>query len=88
MSTDNSEIDIVPYCQGFAGISTLQDLSEQGPVQVSAKGIVSKCSKDQNDIISTDFSLIDLETWDGTLVAYAQVRYIDLDDNDWIVCVL
>ena len=34
---DNSEIDIVPYRQGFVGISTVRDLSERGPVQVSAK---------------------------------------------------
>ena len=35
---DNIEIIIVPYCQGFIGISTVQDLSERGPTQVSAKG--------------------------------------------------
>ena len=32
---DNTEIIIVPYCQGF---SIVQNLSERGPTQVSAKG--------------------------------------------------
>ena len=35
---DNSEIDIVPHRQGFVGSSTVLDLNERGPVQVSAKG--------------------------------------------------
>ena len=34
---DNSEIDIVPCRQGFIGISTIQDFSERGPVQVIEK---------------------------------------------------
>ena len=35
MSIDNSEIDIVPCRQGFIGISTTQNFSERGPVQVT-----------------------------------------------------
>ena len=43
MSTDNSdEIDIVPCHQGFIGIITIQDFSEQGPVQVIEKGSLIK----------------------------------------------
>ena len=38
MSIDNSEIDIIPCRQGFIGISTIQDFSERGPVQVIEKG--------------------------------------------------
>ena len=39
---DNSEIDIVPCRQGFIGISTIQDFSERGPVQVIEKGSLVK----------------------------------------------
>ena len=35
---DNSEIEIVPCRQGFIGISTVQDFSERGSVQVIEKG--------------------------------------------------
>ena len=43
MSIENSdEIDIVPCHQGFIGISTVQDFSEQGPVQVIEKGSLIK----------------------------------------------
>ena len=37
IAIDNSETDTVPCRQGFFGISTVQDLSERGPVQVTAK---------------------------------------------------
>ena len=40
--TENSETDIVPCRQGFIGISTVQDFSEQGPVQVIKKGSLIK----------------------------------------------
>ena len=39
---DNSEIDIVRCRQGFIGISTVQDFSERGPVQVIEKGSLIK----------------------------------------------
>ena len=42
MSIDNSEIDIVPCRQGITGISTVQDFSERGPVQVIEKGRLIK----------------------------------------------
>ena len=42
MSIDNSEIDIVPCRQGFIRISTIQDFSERGPVQVIEKGSLVK----------------------------------------------
>ena len=32
VSSENSEIDIVPYRQVFVGISTVQDSTERGPV--------------------------------------------------------
>ena len=50
MSIDNSEIDTIPCRQGFIGISTIQDFSERGPVQVIEKGSLIKCLKDRNDI--------------------------------------
>ena len=51
MSIDNSEIDIVPCRQGFIGISTIQDFSERGPVQVTEKKTaLLKKFKDRNDI--------------------------------------
>ena len=40
LSINNSEIDIVPCRQGFIGISTIQDFSERGPVQVIEKDSV------------------------------------------------
>ena len=42
MSIDNSEIDIVPCRQGFIGISTIQEVGERGPVQVTEKGSLVK----------------------------------------------
>ena len=42
MSIDNSEIDIIPCRQGFIGISTIQDFSERGPMQVIEKGSLVK----------------------------------------------
>ena len=42
MSIDNSEIDIVTCRQGIIGISTIQDFSERGPVQVNEKGSLVK----------------------------------------------
>ena len=39
---DNSEIDIIPCRQGFIRISTVQDFSEQGPVQVIKNGSLIK----------------------------------------------
>ena len=42
MSIDNSEIDIVPCRQGFIEISSIQDFSERGPVQVVEKGSLIK----------------------------------------------
>ena len=42
MSIDNSEIYIIPCRQGFIGISTIQDFSERGPVQVIEKGSLVK----------------------------------------------
>ena len=42
MSIDNSEIDIIPCRQGFIGISTIQDFSERGAVQVIEKGSLIK----------------------------------------------
>ena len=64
MSIDNSEIDIVPCRQGFIGINTVQDLSEQG--RSLKKAALLKCLKDRNDIyewvLGSHFgSLIDLE---------------------------
>ena len=41
MSIDNNEIDI-PCRQGFIGISTIQDFSERGSVQVTEKGSLIK----------------------------------------------
>ena len=42
IAIDNSETDTVPCRQGFFGISTVQDLSERGPVQLTAKGSLIK----------------------------------------------
>ena len=39
---DNNETDIVPCRQSFIGISTVQDFSERGPVQVIEKGSLIK----------------------------------------------
>ena len=67
MSIDNSEIDIVPFRQGFIGISTIQDFGERGPVQVTEKGsLIQMFEEDRNDIyewvLGSHFgSLIDLE---------------------------
>ena len=47
MSVDNSGIDIVPYRQGFVGITAVQDLSEWDPVQVSTKSSLIKMIKDE-----------------------------------------
>ena len=49
VSIDNSEIDIVPCRQGFIGISTIQDFSDRGPVQVIEKGSLVKMFEDRNE---------------------------------------
>ena len=65
MSIDNSEIDIVPCRQGIIGISTIQDFSERGPVQVTEKGSLIKMferSKIYEWILGSHFgSVVDLE---------------------------
>ena len=53
------------------------------------KAALLKCLKDRNDIhewvLGSHFgSLIDLEQ---EMVTYAQVRYTDLDDYVWVVCI-
>ena len=45
MSIDNSEMGIVPCLQGVIGISTIQDFSERGLVQVFEKGSLIKMSE-------------------------------------------
>ena len=87
MSIDNSEIDIVPCRQGFIGINTVQDLSEQG--RSLKKAALLKCLKDRNDIyewvLGSHFgSLIDLEQEMGQW-SHVQVRYTDLGDYVWVV---
>ena len=53
MSIDNSEIDIVACRQGFIGIGTIQDFSEQ--CRSLKKAALLKCLKDRNDIYMNGF---------------------------------
>ena len=92
MSIDNSEIDIVPCRQDIIGISTIQDFSERGPVQVIEKGSLVKMFERSKWYIWMGFGLRFWKlnrswTGDGTMVTYAQVRYTDLGDYVWVVCI-
>ena len=92
MSIDNSEIDIVACRQGIIGISTIQDSSERGPVQVIEKGSLVKMFERSKYIYMNGFWAHILEayrswTGDGTMVTYAQVRCTDLGDYVWFVCI-
>ena len=72
------------------GISTIQDFSERGPVQVTEKGSLVKLFERSKWYIWMAFELTFWKlnrswTGDGTIVTYAQVRYLDLGDNVWVV---
>ena len=57
MSIDNSEIDIIPCLQGFIGISTIQDFSERGPVQVIEKGSLEQRKHEVAQVVTFFFFL-------------------------------
>ena len=92
MSIDNREINIVPCRQGIIGMSTIQEFSERGPVQVTEKGSLVKMFERSKWYIWMGFGLTFWKlnrswTGDGTMVTYAQVRYTDLGDYVWVVCI-
>ena len=67
MSADNNEMDIAPQRRGFVEISTVQDTSERGSVQASAKGSFiqmlkrPKCYTNRMGLGAHFADLIDLE---------------------------
>ena len=73
-------------------ISTIQDFGERGPMQVIEKGSLIKMFERWKWYIWMGFGLTFWKlnrswTGDGTMVTYAQVRYSDLGDYVWVVCV-
>ena len=92
VSVDYTEVHIVPHRQSFFRVSTVQDPNKRGTIQVSTRCCFITVLQRSKYSKRMGFEFIFLKfnsfcTGDGAMVTDAQVKYTDLCECIWVVCI-